>query len=803
MTLTLVSEHRNLTVPAPSALEGVALGQAAQLWAAAGWQVFPIVPRGKTPYAMGEFCGRGDEHSCGFHCATDDLTTLGLWWSLHPDSNIGLTSPSAFVVDEDRIGALIEAGVKLPRSPYQVTGRAGGGRHFFLHAPASWPGLEGDDVKVTPKVPAVEVKGFGKGYVVAAPSVHATGARYELRVGGYVPEAPEAAMRRLVDVERVGSSAFITIAGEGYQLPVSVGEGGRYEAIRSYVAHLYNRGFSIDEMWASVRTNLAPAFSPRLPERELRERFTRAAQGMERRLGERKAVPGVTAAAAAPLMLEDAPLTEFDSRPIEWAWPGWLPRGVVTVLDGNPGVSKSTLVADLVARMTTGGEWPDGASIDRPARAMWITTEDDPGRVLRPRIEAAGGDPAMVLFVRSEVVFPAAATAFLELLVKRAKEPLGLGLVVLDPLFSHIEASVRTIADAEMRRGVMNPLNDAAEAADTALLVVRHFSKDVSASAVNRGAGSLGGIVGAARALWTVVADPDDETGETKAVGVSKLNYARSPAPLRYRVVDRVPPGWVAGSVSGIEWIGEAPVSIAEILRETSSSREAQPVLLELLSKGPLPSSGVYAHMRSHGFGREATLSAKTRLGVRSTKTGMRGGWTWALPEESGSPEESGASDQPDSSADGESREESGRVVDNVSARMASLSEESEESGTDQPDSSGDSSDSSQTGDKSPHTRARARRDHHGDSSDSSGDETGVATGPEARSAPKSRKNRVGGRFTRARAREGAAPPLVALPTTGEWVGGPCADYSAHRSSHRRSGEGWICDACKPEDEGA
>jgi len=264
---------------------------------------------------------------------------------------------------------------------------------------------------------------------------------------------------------------------------------------------------------------------------------------------------------------------------------------------------------------------------------MWITTEDDPGRVLRPRIEAAGGDASLVLFVKSEVVFPAAATAFRELTVRRSQEPLGLGLVILDPLFSHIEASVRTIADAEMRRGVMTPLTDAAEAAGVGVLVVRHFSKDTQASAINRGAGSLGGIIGAARAQWTVTADPEDETGATKAVGVSKLNYAKEPPALRYRVIDKLPPGWVTGSVSAIEWLGAAPVSIAAILAETAASRDAQPVLAGLLAQGPMPAESVYASMRARGFGRDATRSAKSRIGVLASKSGMVGGWVWTMPE--------------------------------------------------------------------------------------------------------------------------------------------------------------------------
>lgn len=355
-------------------------------------------------------------------------------------------------------------------------------------------------------------------------------------------------------------------------------------------------------------------------------------------LGLAAAGPATSARPAAPAQasppLEDAPLTEFASEPVRWLWDAWLPRGVVTLMDGNPGVSKSTLVADLVARITTGRAWPDGQPAVAPAqRCMWITTEDDPGRVLRPRIEAAGGDASLVRFVKGEVVFPSGKAAFADLVVRRASEPEGLALVILDPLFSHIDATVRTIADAEMRKGVMNPLTAAAEAAGVAILVVRHFSKDTTASAVNRGAGSLGGIVGAARALWTVVADPEDESGETKVVGVSKLNYARAHKALRYHVVDRVPPGWVAGSVSGIEWLGEATTSIETMLNAGPRSGEAARALEEILAAGPVAASVAENRMRARGFGVAATRGAKARLGVVARKTSMTGGWVWGLPD--------------------------------------------------------------------------------------------------------------------------------------------------------------------------
>lgn len=768
-----VDERPGLGVPVPAEVMSMTLGQAALAWAGMGWSVFPIVPRGKTPYAAGQFCGRGDDHGCGFLCATADPEPIARWWAEHPDSNIGITSPDATVVDEDRIGALRAAGIELPKCPWAVTGRAGGGRHFFLRAPASWRGLDGDEVKVTYRVAAVEVKGFAKGYVVAAPSIHESGTRYSLEKGGYVPEIPQRALDALVDVAdvmRPGSGASITFS-EGYALPEGVGEGGRYRAIVRYVAHLYNRGLSVTEMWPLVTSQLAPRFHKRLSDRELRERFDRATKDLETHLG-----PPRNAPRAPQGPLQDAALTEFDSRPVEWLWPSWLPRGVVTLMDGNPGVSKSTLVADLVARVTTGREWPDGSPGTGVAgRALWVTTEDDPGRVLRPRIEAAGGDAALVRFVTSEVVLPDVADGFRELLVARASEPLGLVLAVLDPLFSHISAKVRSIADAEMRQNVMNPLTAAAEASGISILVVRHFSKDTAASAINRGAGSLGGIVGAARALWTVIHDPDDETGDTKVVGVSKLNYARLPAPRRYRIADRVPPGWVTGSVSGIEWLGEAPVPI-DTLIAGGSAPDAVQALEDILAEGPVAAAVAENRMKQRGFTIHQTRTARARLGVRPSKSSMTGGWTWVLPAASGPIFE-----------DAEDAED-GNGPDRPTF----------EDGTTHLD---------------PSSRARARAQRPGrDSSHPSSRSVPSSGDQDDEPAPKMRKMGAAAPSARDRARTPRAgapsarvredtPALTVIDGTAP-TGVACHFYADHQSEHFLAKDGsWRCRICTPEEE--
>ncbi len=80
---------------------------------------------------------------------------------------------------------------------------------------------------------------------------------------------------------------------------------------------------------------------------------------------------------------------------VQWLWPGRLPLGKLVVLDGDPAVGKSTLAVDLAARVTIGTRWPDGT--DCPAGDVLIlSAEDGLADTIRPRLDAASGDPARV-----------------------------------------------------------------------------------------------------------------------------------------------------------------------------------------------------------------------------------------------------------------------------------------------------------------------------------------------------------------------------------------------------------------------
>ena len=91
------------------------------------------------------------------------------WWKLHPEANVGIITgkiSNLLVVDVEKGGDIS----KLPKTAVIKTG--GGGWHFYYKYRA------GHENK-TRILPLTDIRGEG-GYVVAPPSIHASGNRYEV-----------------------------------------------------------------------------------------------------------------------------------------------------------------------------------------------------------------------------------------------------------------------------------------------------------------------------------------------------------------------------------------------------------------------------------------------------------------------------------------------------------------------------------------------------------------------------------------------------------------------------------------------
>lgn len=149
--------------------------------ARAGFRVFPLRVRDKKP--LEGFAWRD--------LASNDDKTISGWWDQSPKANIGLaTGGRFFVVDVDNpegwLALLEENGGELPPCP---TVRTGKGMHLYFAMPE---GLEiGNRAGLADG--AFDVRGNG-GYVVAPPSIHPDGLRYEWTTSAdleNLPQSPE------------------------------------------------------------------------------------------------------------------------------------------------------------------------------------------------------------------------------------------------------------------------------------------------------------------------------------------------------------------------------------------------------------------------------------------------------------------------------------------------------------------------------------------------------------------------------------------------------------------------------------
>src|SRR4029453_2490013 len=77
-------------------------------------------------------------------------------------------------------------------------------------------------------------------------------------------------------------------------------------------------------------------------------------------------------------------LSTIAPEPVTWQWPGRLPAGKGVMIAGDPGVGKSLLLADLIARYTVGAPWPDGGQAPQ-GKVLLLVAEDGLADTIRPR----------------------------------------------------------------------------------------------------------------------------------------------------------------------------------------------------------------------------------------------------------------------------------------------------------------------------------------------------------------------------------------------------------------------------------
>lgn len=325
---------------------------AALAYCARGWYVFPVVAGGKNPHPMLGVEG-------GFKHATLDRTKIEEWWSRDPNASIGISlAPSGLVALDVDVGPKKQGRESLvaivDQLPNTLTARTGGGGIHAIYRRTAAVQIR----RVIGTESGLDLLGFG--YIIAAPSLHPNGNRYE-----WIDDLPIAPLPEVLNQIFLSSTEPTEItAAEAHDAP-KITEGGRNNALFRLGCALRDTGLTPSALRAAVFAENQSRISPPLPDREVETLVASVLKTVHpsRDVALAAVVQTIEAAPVGPprlsaLVGEIATRKRRDVRTYPTPFPeldrligGGFMTGQVSILLGPPGAGKSGLVAGCMVHL--------------------------------------------------------------------------------------------------------------------------------------------------------------------------------------------------------------------------------------------------------------------------------------------------------------------------------------------------------------------------------------------------------------------------------------------------------------------
>ena len=299
---------------------------------------------------------------------------------------------------------------------------------------------------------------------------------------------------------------------------------------------------------------------------------------------------------------------------VNWLWYPYIPYGKITVIQGDPGNGKTSMILAIAAAVTKGAPLPENAALAEPTNVIFQTAEDGLGDTIKPRLLQAGANCSRVIVIdeSEKELFLSDARIEEALLQTDAK------LFILDPLQAYLGADVDMHRANEVRP-VLKKISVLAEKTGCAIVVVGHLNKGTNQSQY-RGLGSID-IQAAARSVLTVGRIKGNQYMRAFAHGKSNL------APEGTSIAFELNPD------SGFRWIGAHPVTIDELLsgkydKETAAER-AYEFLVAELTGAVISANDIFDMANERDISGRTLKRAKSAAGVRSFKKDNK--WFWTI----------------------------------------------------------------------------------------------------------------------------------------------------------------------------
>jgi hypothetical protein len=396
------------------------------------------------------------------------------------------------------------------------------------------------------------------------------------------------------------------------------------------------QAIELDDPWRTLYRRVRPVDHPSLYEREL----WKASAGLEDR---HVLIETVLLSLPGPgTGSQFRPLDQLTAglAPVTWLWPGWLPRGMLSLLGAAPGAGKSLLALDLARRLIHGEPFPDGTMPHNAwGNVVYVDAEAVP-QIQNQRAQAWGMDRS-----RLYLLLPLERYGLVDFcqeedqdrLIQMAYE-LQPHLVVIDSLGAVTGRGENSVEDV---RDILAFLSAVAREFDLTLLLIHHLRKPAKSLGHIRRRGLVTAddfrgsshIVAMARsvlALSIVQDGPQPDRNGPRRLEVVKTNLCRYPEALGVVFEEPPPADASADRAASLPDWDAVPVlrytAPPKPYREPTQADACAEWLLETLREAgeALRPKDILALAREAGFTQGVVYRARNQLAGQVVDTELR-----------------------------------------------------------------------------------------------------------------------------------------------------------------------------------
>ncbi len=308
-------------------------------------------------------------------------------------------------------------------------------------------------------------------------------------------------------------------------------------------------------------------------------------------------------------------MSEIQSQEVSWLWYPFIPYGKLTIIQGDPGDGKTTLVLNIAAKLSKGEGLDSEMKLSEPMNVIYQSAEDGLADTVKPRLELAGADCERILVIDEKEKSLSMVDERLEKAIVQTKAR----MLILDPIQAYLGGGM-DMNRANEARDMTKKLGALAEKYQCAIVLIGHMNKTAGNKAAYRGMGSIDFFAVARSVLLVgrVEGEPN-----IRAVVQIKNNLAAFGHPKAFAL-----------SEDGFQWLGDYEITADEVLGgiapKANKMEQAKRLLRELaLTTDAIQSNEIFDMADEKGISKRTLENAKRELGIRARK--INNLWYWEL----------------------------------------------------------------------------------------------------------------------------------------------------------------------------